>query len=170
MNGFTIAILIGTFVMAVADFRDVALKATNDYRQKHGAPPLTQDPAINKISQAYAEKLVKLGKMQHSMDPKYGENLYYSFTSNTKKPTDADLSKSAQQAVDWWYAEIKLYDYKKPGFSFPTSHFTALVWKSAKTMGFGAASDGKTTFVVANYFPATNMMRAFKENVLPPSG
>uniref|UniRef100_A0A803TI85 SCP domain-containing protein n=1 Tax=Anolis carolinensis TaxID=28377 RepID=A0A803TI85_ANOCA len=52
-----------------------------------------------------------------------------------------------------------------------SGHFTAMVWKSTKKMGVGkaAASDG-STFVVARYVPAGNIVNPgqYEQNVLPP--
>ena len=53
--------------------------------------------------------------------------------------------------------EVELKNWNKAG------HFTQLVWKGSAEVGFGF---GK--LVVANYFPAGNMLTEFNENVLPP--
>jgi hypothetical protein len=50
-----------------------------------------------------------------------------------------------------------------------TGHFTQLVWKSSREIGVGVAQsrDGKW-FVVANFFPAGNIVGREAENVFPP--
>ena len=53
-------------------------------------------------------------------------------------------------------------------FSF-AGHFTQVVWKGSEELGVGRATynDGKFNYeiVVANYYPAGNMMGAFPDNV-----
>lgn len=51
---------------------------------------------------------------------------------------------------------------------FP-GHFTQVVWKNSKALGIGwvQMNDG-TTYVVANYEPAGNVIGQYEKNVLPP--
>ncbi|KAK3509464.1 hypothetical protein QTP70_035114 [Hemibagrus guttatus] len=76
---------------------------------------------------------------------------------------------AGRAAVDSWYNEINKYDFKKPGFTSGTGHFTQVVWKDSKQLGVGIATDGTTTFVVGQYLPAGNISSAgyFEKNVLP---
>lgn len=53
-----------------------------------------------------------------------------------------------------------------PGFQREAQHFTQVIWKDSKKVGFGVyrASDG-SFYVVANYYPAGNLLGRFKDNV-----
>jgi hypothetical protein len=42
--------------------------------------------------------------------------------------------------VKAWYDEVKNYNFKKPGFTMDTGHFTQLVWKSSTRLGLGLAA------------------------------
>lgn len=67
-----------------------------------------------------------------------------------------------------WYNEIEKYDYSNPRFVSGTGHFTQVVWKNSKQVGFGfaQAKDG-SFYAVGNYFPAGNYQGQFKEMVPP---
>jgi hypothetical protein len=69
-----------------------------------------------------------------------------------------------------WYNEISSYDFSSPGYSDATGHFTQVVWYSSLQLGIGIAfnNDGSGFTVVANYYPAGNVIGAFPANVLPP--
>lgn len=141
-----------------------AIDAHNFYRRNHGSEPLIHNPEISTIAQNYANYLAKIGNMVHSSNKyrneKLGENLFFSFDSRA-------VSLSGMKPTQEWYNEINQYYFKdyQPG----TGHFTQVVWKSSREigLGFAKAKDG-SFFVVANYYPAGNMIGKFNENVKRP--
>nr|XP_034990628.1 Golgi-associated plant pathogenesis-related protein 1 isoform X1 [Zootoca vivipara] len=148
---------------ASKQFAEEVLKAHNDYRKKHGVPSLKLCKKLNREAQQYSEALASTRILKHSPESssgKCGENLAW-----------ASYDQSGCEVADRWYNEIKSYNFQSPGFSSGTGHFTAMVWKSTKKMGVGkaAASDG-STFVVARYEPAGNIVNPghYEQNVLPP--
>lgn len=74
-------------------------------------------------------------------------------------------------AVESWYNEVSLYDFKRPGFTFATGHFTQIVWKSTMNIGCGLSLMEKTCSAIVScaYTPAGNIntMQHFAANVLP---
>ncbi|XP_067294770.1 GLI pathogenesis-related 2 isoform X1 [Pseudorasbora parva] len=146
---------------ADSSFEAEFLQAHNAYRRHHGAQPLTVNKNLCRSAQAWAEHLLSINTLKHS-NKDYGENLYYAWSSATKKLT-------GREAVDSWYSEIKDYNFSRPGFSSKTGHFTQVVWKDTKEVGVGLASNGNTTFVVGQYLPAGNITNVgyFEKNVLP---
>lgn len=136
-----------------------ALEAHNFYRKRHHAPPLTLNKDLCKIAQNYAQKLLATNTFDHSTN-KYngksiGENLFY---CKGKEAT-------GEMATTDWYNEIKMHNFRKE-FQSATGHFTQVIWKGTEEVGFGIANKGNTYYVVANYFPAGNVMGEFATNVL----
>ncbi|XP_034152943.1 repressed by EFG1 protein 1 isoform X2 [Esox lucius] len=144
-------------------FESQFVDAHNDYRQKHGAPPLTLSSDLCISAQKWADHLLSSKCLEHSSTD-HGENLYYASSSVPKEYNGKD-------AVDSWYSEIKDYHFDKPGFTPGTGHFTQVVWKDSREVGVGIATDGKTIIVVGQYHPAGNISNAgyFEKNVLPPA-
>ncbi|KAJ7988144.1 hypothetical protein DPEC_G00320570 [Dallia pectoralis] len=147
--------------MADRDFEKQFVNAHNDYRQKHGAPPLTLSRDLCDSAQKWADLLLSSNTLEHSSTV-YGENLYYASSSVPKK-------HDGKEAVDDWYSEIKDYHFNKPGFTSGSGHFTQVVWKDSREVGVGLATDGRTIIVVGQYHPAGNISNDgyFKKNVLP---
>ncbi|KAL4217779.1 CRISP [Mactra antiquata] len=147
------------------DFLKEAVNSHNEYRSKHSAGPLVASEDLTKYSQNYADKLAKADKMEHSNctlpdGGRVGENLYCFWSS------DKTAMPSATDAVKSWYDEIKDYDFGKGGFAMNTGHFTQVVWKGSKELGMAwAKASSGTTYVVANYRPAGNMLGDFDSNV-----
>ncbi|XDA72351.1 hypothetical protein R6Z07F_002630 [Ovis aries] len=148
---------------ASKQFNDEVLKAHNEYRKQHGVPPLKLCKKLNREAQQYSEALASTRILKHSPESsrgQCGENLAW-----------ASYDQTGKEVADRWYSEIKNYNFQQPGFTSGTGHFTAMVWTNIKKMGVGkaSASDG-SSFVVARYFPAGNVINQgfFEENVLPP--
>jgi hypothetical protein len=68
-----------------------------------------------------------------------------------------------------WYNEISLYNFSSPGFSSATGHFTQVVWTDSIQLGMGIAltSNNLSAYVVANYYPAGNVLGQFATEVPP---
>ncbi|XP_078284192.1 GLI pathogenesis-related 2, like [Rhinoraja longicauda] len=144
-------------------FSREVLKTHNGYRKNHGVPSLKLSSKLCKDAQEYAEVLASTRVLKHSPESsrgQCGENLAW-----------ASYDQLGKEVSERWYNEIKNYNFNCPGFSSGTGHFTAMVWKNSKKLGIGkaSASDG-SSFVVARYFPAGNIMNQgyFEDNVRPP--
>jgi glioma pathogenesis-related protein 2 len=133
-----------------------AARTVNELRAMHSAPLLVWSEEVRRIAQAHADK----GVFQHSRDRRVGENLALVCA--------ADANTAVQRAIQLWYDEVKLYNWRAPGFEFNTGHFTALVWKATTKMGVGVKEVSPKKFlVVANFTPPGNVLGQFPANVLP---
>lgn len=144
------------------EFCQEALEAHNKYRKIHHAPPLTLNKDLCAIAQNYAEKLAATNSFSHSggnyKGQDMGENLYM---CGGQIATGEKMTKT-------WYDEVKKYYYGNDSQS-GTGHFTQIVWKDTKEVGFGVATsrDG-SYYCVGNYYPAGNWGGEYKKNVLRP--
>ena len=142
------------------EFQQSALEAHNKYRKKHHVGKLVLSKDLCNIAQKYAETLARTGNFAHS-EGKYngknmGENLFACY----------GMKISGKMMTDDWYNEVSEYDFNNPGFVNGTGHFTQVVWKGSKEVGFGYAQarDGYY-YGVANYYPAGNYIGEFEDNV-----
>jgi Cysteine-rich secretory protein family len=135
----------------------------NAYRAKNQAPPLIWDTTIAQFSQQWSYYLVSNNEFKHSGNNLYGENLAYF------QGYGSDLIRLIKKSIDLWYEEIALYDFKNPGFSHATGHFTCLVWKSSTHFGMGFSINTATNAVdiTMNTSPPGNYSGKYEENVLP---
>lgn len=156
------------FSVSVPTVFQAGFNLQNGYRQKHQVANLTWNATLASMAKSWANNLIQTGTFQHggltdSKGNRIGQNLAQMMMSN-----NVNNSFNVQFSVKMWYDEVKNYNYSKPTFSGNTGHFTQLVWKGTKSVGFGMASKGATTVVVANYYPPGNYIGQFAQNVFPP--
>ena len=135
----------------------------NQFRIRHKANSLKWDDTIAKFSQEYSYYLVSNRLFQHSKNESYGENLaYFQGQGN-------DFMTLIKSSYEIWYNEVNLYNFKIPGYSPETSHFTCLVWNSSELFGIGYSYDPETNIaiIVLNTSPPGNVIGKFTENVFP---
>jgi len=143
-----------------------ALAEHNVCRARHGVNLLELREELCVAAQEYADKLAASGNFEHSGDQRYGENLYWGWSSLP------GWVPKGTEAVTSWYAEGKTYDFsREPPMDTPAGHFTQMVWAGSSAMGVGlaAAADrpGKW-IVVVKYDPPGNWLGRYMANVRPP--
>merc|ERR1719419_213982 len=105
------------------------------------------------------------GGLIHPNGKQMGQNL--AMTSSTKFKHLA-----GDKATYMWYNECV-----DPGYTFGrkknpgTGHLTQVIWRGSTHVGAARIRAGNTSFVVANYLPAGNVISRYKANVpVPISG
>ncbi len=182
--GFLLAIVAGTTIGSfkalaqdatyIGVFRNQSLNNHNSYRARHHSLNLSANSTLNQGALDWAKYLAANGKFEHSTSTQRnsaGENLFVYYTTGTIGATAL-----ADKGVSSWYNEVSQYNYKNPGFSSATGHFTQLVWKSSAQLGCGVAQGKKVLnstnfnayYVVCRYNPAGNVQGLFPQNVLKP--
>lgn len=131
----------------------------NFYRSRHGVSKLSWNSSISSYAQKWADRLASEDRMYHRNSHRYGENIYWC----TGKTPDGS------EVVDAWYSEIRYYNFRRPGFSSKTGHFTQVVWRGSAEIGCGVSrSVSGGYYVVCNYSPSGNFLGRFRQNVPPP--
>ena len=54
-----------------------------------------------------------------------------------------------------WYNEISMHDFNQE-YQEDTGHFTQIVWKNSREIGFGVAYSDEEIFIVAQYVSLLN--------------
>jgi hypothetical protein len=155
----------------ITALRNSELAKHNTYRAKHGCKALVLNSSLNTVALSYAQILSASHTFAHSPEAssgKYGENLYWAWG----KPT---VSYITPKASDSWYAEQQYYNYttfKSTNSAKAVGHFTAMIWKSVTSVGFGYSlveeNGGYSVYVVANYYPTPNYIGQYAANVPKP--
>lgn len=142
------------------DFEHDLLKAHNEYRNKHGVPPLKLDKKLCKYSEEWAKILASKNNLEHRRNSPYGENIFCMYSS------DCDFTITGRIPVDNWYEEIKQHPFGREPNNLKSGHFTQVIWKTSELLGVGIAKSRQGyIYVVANYSPAGNFLGHFADNV-----
>jgi hypothetical protein len=132
--------------------------AHNVERASHGVPPLTWDPALAAIAQAWAEQCVDTmaptGLIDHN--PNRGQNYPESVGENIY---GSGGQASGTAAVALWIQEEANYNLQNNTCSGVCGHWTQVVWRTTTKVGCGLHNCPGLQFgssVVCNYAPAGN--------------
>jgi uncharacterized protein YkwD len=151
------------------DFLKSMVDSINQYRAKHGVPPVELDQELVDYAKSRAEHVADKGALVHDGTQGYGENLA---SASSSEPTVGP----ATQAADSWYGEIKDYNFEDLATNATKTigHFSQLVWKGSTKIGAGrvCGTEDNTwhdTYIAVNFSPAGNMSGAYQDNVLRPT-
>ena len=152
---------VNNVIFTSEEFANEALIAHNIYREKHHVPPVTLNREICLLAQKHANIMALNEDFLHSHNSYKGEELaenLFMFTGN---------KISGENMVETWYNEGKDYDYNGD-FQKGSGHFTQIVWKETKEVGFAyAQSKNGTFYAVGHYYPPGNFLGEFSNNVFP---
>ena len=146
------------------DILENILLIHNNYRKSHDSPTLKLNKILSKKAEDVASHLIIDGNdnLDESLfiydNQPLGVNIY-----NNK------IQKSPEEICKEWYNESIIYDYDKNIFQKKAIHFTQIVWKNTKEVGFAfTGKKSKKCIGVALYYPAGNIFDEFKKNVIKP--
>lgn len=137
-------------------FPSEALVSHNTKRRLHqNTPDLLWSDIIAQSAQNYADAYNCNGTLIHSGNSNYGENLALGYNTTA--------------AIEAWYDEIDLYDYRNPIFGENTGHFTQLVWKNSTYIGCGTkyCDEYYGDYTICQYWAPGNYKGQFSSNVMP---
>lgn len=117
-----------------SEFQVDCLDAHNDYRSRHGVPPLDLNKGLCKYAEDHAKFLAQCG-IEKPSKGSYGENIFI-------KCSQRKVYADAYEPVMKWYSEVKKYEEDNTDYpSKDIKHFVQVVWKETKSLGIGYAID-----------------------------
>ena len=139
-------------------FNLLALSLHNKYRVRHNAPILKIDNNLTKKAQKKLNDLINEveNKSIDNDDNNIGENLCIGIDKNI----------NIEEACNSWYNEKANYNYDLNRYQKDAAHFTQMIWKETRQIGFGYSklNKGKSYFL-ALYSPPGNELFQFTNNV-----
>ena len=141
------------------NLRNRALMKHNELRKKHNSPELKLNDKLNEMAQQYAKQL---------LENENGKNFVVKTFENGICGENILLSKNKtpEEMCDKWYKEANSFDFSSFKYQKDSGHFTQMIWKETKQVGFGFEYEGDGNFCgVALYYPAGNIFGKFEKNV-----
>eukprot|EP00755_Sulcionema_specki_P033413 Sspe_Gene.20502::Locus_7535_Transcript_1_1_Confidence_1.000_Length_2888::g.20502::m.20502 len=144
----------GEYVPSTRDeFQSHGMECLNGYRVRHDALPLHFDADLARNAQKQAEACAKAVSVVRGHNAGQGQNIFW--TTGERDPL-----RAVEKACEAWYAEIDIYRKSPglPGLRGGAGQFTQMVWKTTTDIGWGIAYAGQRVYVVANFYPAGNIL------------
>ena len=145
-------------------FQNIMYNKHLELRDLHGCSKaeFKMDEKLNEIAQDYIKKLIEC----ESKSNEFGFNSY----TYLKEPLGENIYISKEilnpeQICEKWYNERIYYQYDKKKFQKEACHFTQLIWKNTKKVGFAFGNKNNKIYAVAFYYPAGNIFSEFGNNV-----
>mmetsp|Transcript_2494 Transcript_2494/g.7505 ORF Transcript_2494/g.7505 Transcript_2494/m.7505 type:complete len:164 (-) Transcript_2494:635-1126(-) len=124
----------------------------NKMRARYGAPKLTWSGTIAKTAYSFTQRCSFGHDTGTLLALRYGENL----TAGTR---------NWATSINLWLNEAPLYNFKNPGFSPSTGHFTQVVWKGTKKVGCAMSWCNNSPIWSCRYSPPGNYGGQFPQQV-----
>ena len=128
-----------------------------DLRKRHGIKELKLNEELNKMAQTHAENL-SVSNQSFVKDIYNNEVLGLNVLVS-------DKNLEPEIICNEWYNESIKYNFNNHKFQKGTGHFTQMIWKDTKEVGFGFEVKDNIIYIVAYYYPAGNIFNEFEKNV-----
>ena len=130
----------------------------NKLRKAHGAEVLTLNDDLCILAQKCAEECAKGGALEHCP---------YLFNGDVVGENICQFGEKSlhiSQICQKWSEEK--FDISQKKYDSGAKHFTQIIWKNTKLVGFGlSSSPGGNNYFIAFYYPAGNIFNQFSANV-----
>ena len=136
------------------------LDSHNEIRTIHHSPILKQNIELNELAEKYSKDIAE-DKACNGNSYKglfLGENIYIC----------RGLTFDQKEMCNDWYNEKNNYDKQLNQYQKKTCHFTQMIWKETKEIGFGMYKKNGVYYAVVFYYPPGNTLGEYQENVFLP--
>lgn len=132
------------------------LSAHNTERARHAVAPLRWDGALAQEAHRRAARLVRAGRLEHSADSEFGENLWMG-TAGAYSLGDM-IGDFLSERTD--FRPGRFPHVARGGDWSKVGHYTQLIWPGTRQLGCAVARARGQDVLVCLYSPAGNVMGA----------